>query len=115
MQNTSRKKAKEGMKEKPRFVLFFVEQSLQLYIKYILAKALDDYPKTRSLKILFYELSKVDKNANEFYENHADVMDLVEEAYITARYLGKEYSEKSAKRALEMLENFKEVFRKWIV
>lgn len=28
------KKAVEALKEKPRFVLFFAEQAIQLYIKY---------------------------------------------------------------------------------
>lgn len=108
------KKAKEALNEKPRFVLFFVEQSIQLYIKYILAKAFEDYPKTHRLKVLLHEFLKIDKKAEEFYEEYAEVIDLVEEAYITARYLGKEYSEKSAKMALEMLERFKEVFKDWL-
>mgnify|MGYP000392015878 CR=1 FL=1 len=108
------RKAHEAINEKPRFVLFFVEQSLQLYVKYILARVLEDYPRTHRLRILFQELSKVDENASEFYEEYSDVMDLIEEAYITARYLGKEYSEKSAKRALEVLSRFKERFGKWL-
>ena len=76
------KKAIEALKEKPRFVLFFAEQAIQLYIKYILAKELEDYPKTHKLKVLFEELSKI-------YERFADYIDLLEEAYITTRYLGK--------------------------
>jgi len=108
------RKAREAINEKPRFVLFFVEQAIQLYIKYILAKVLEDYPKTHKLKILFHELSKIDEKAKKFYEDYADVLDLVEEAYITAKYLGKEYSEKSAKKALEMLDKFKEVFKEWL-
>ncbi len=38
------RRAIEALKERPRFVLFFAEQAIQLYIKYILAKELDDYP-----------------------------------------------------------------------
>lgn len=108
------KKAREAVNEKPRFVLFFVEQAIQLYIKYILAKVFEDYPKTHRLKVLLHEFSKIDEKVEKFYEDYADVIDLVEEAYITARYLGKEYSEKSAKKALEMLERFKEVFENWL-
>ena len=108
-------KAKEAIKEKPSFVLFFVEQAIQLYIKYILAKVLGDYPKTHKLKVLFHELSKIDEKAKKFYEDYADVLDLVEEVYITVRYFGKEYSEKSAKRALEVLDRFKEAFKEWLV
>ena len=88
------KKAVEALSEKPRFVLFFAEQALQLYVKYILAK--------------------VNDNAKRFYEENADVFDLLEEAYITARYLGKEYSKKSAERALNLLKKFKEEFKEWL-
>ncbi|MCD6494132.1 MAG: HEPN domain-containing protein, partial [Archaeoglobaceae archaeon] len=79
------------MKEKPRFVLFFTEQALQLYIKYILAKTMDDYPKTHNSRVLFQILSQFDSKAVEFYDEHSDVLDLIEESYITARYIGKEY------------------------
>jgi len=108
------KKAVEALKEKPRFVLFFAEQALQLYIKYILAKALDDYPKTHNLRMLFQALSKVDSRAVEFYDEYSDVLDLIEESYITARYIGKEYSSKSARKAIDVLKKFKEVFRNWL-
>ena len=108
------KKAIEAIREKPRFVLFFAEQSLQLYVRYILAKELDDYPKTHNLRVLFHELAKVDSRAEKFYEDNADTFDLLEEAYITARYLGKEYSRKSAEKALDLLKKFKEEFREWL-
>ena len=78
------KKAKEAFEEKAyKFVLFFAEQALQLYLKYILFRLIEDCPKTHKPKILFEELGKIN---------------LLEEAYITSRYLDKEYSEKSAKR-----------------
>ncbi|WP_456330148.1 HEPN domain-containing protein [Archaeoglobus sp.] len=109
------KKAIEALKEKPRFVLFFAEQAIQLYIKYILAKELDDYPKTHKLKVLFEELSKISEEAKDFYERFADYIDLLEEAYITTRYLGKEYSMKSAENTLKVLKEFKEVFKKWLL
>lgn len=108
------KKAIEALKEKPKFVLFFTEQALQLYIKYILAKTMDDYPKTHNLRVLFQILSKFDSKALEFYDEHSDVLDLIEESYITARYIGKEYSIKSAKRAIDVFKKFKEVFKKWL-
>ncbi len=108
------KKAREALREKPRFVLYFVEQSIQLYVKYIMAKVIEDYPKTHSLRLLFWELSKIERDAMKFYEEYSDVMDLVEEAYITARYLGKEYSERSARKALELIDEFKRRFGKWL-
>uniref|UniRef100_A0A7C3MA68 HEPN domain-containing protein n=1 Tax=Archaeoglobus fulgidus TaxID=2234 RepID=A0A7C3MA68_ARCFL len=109
------RKAIEAIKEKPRFVLFFAEQAIQLYIKYILAKELGDYPKTHKISLLFEELSKIAENAMEFYEKYAEYFDLLEEAYITTRYLGKEYSFKSAENALKVLKEFKEVFKKWLI
>jgi len=46
------------------------------------------------LKVLLHELSKIYKNAEKFYEDYADFLDLAEEAYITTRYLGKIQREK---------------------
>ena len=108
------KKAIEALKEKPRFVLLFAEQAIQLYIKYILAKEIGDYPKTHRISVLFEELSKIAEDAMMFYEKYAEYFDLLEEAFITTRYLGKEYSHKSAEKALKVLEEFKEVFGKWL-
>ena len=47
--------------EKKRYtlVLFFVEQVIHLYVKYILFKRFGDYPKAHNLKTLFNELNKV--------------------------------------------------------
>lgn len=98
------KKAFEAIKEKPKFVLFFSEQALQLYVKYILTKELGDYPKTHNLRILFNELAKINDKAKVFYEDNADVFDLLEEAYVTARYLNKEYSNKKCRKSFEPLE-----------
>ena len=50
------------------FSMFFVEQALQMWIKYILAKNVGDYPKTHRFSILFEALSKVRVNALEFYD-----------------------------------------------
>jgi len=108
------KKAKEALKEKPRFVLYFTEQAIQLYMKYIIAKVVEDYPKTHNLRLLFQEFSKLEGGVMNFYEEYSDVIDLIEEAYITARYLGKDYSEKSARKALELIDRFKERFGKWL-
>jgi hypothetical protein len=45
---------------------------------------------------------------------YAEYFDLMEEAYITVRYLGKEYSKRSAEKVLAVLKEFKEVFGKWL-
>jgi len=40
---------------------FHVEQTFQLYLKYILAREIGYFPKTHSISKLFKELSKIDK------------------------------------------------------
>ncbi|MFB6489831.1 MAG: HEPN domain-containing protein [Thermoproteus sp. AZ2] len=75
--------------------LFHAEQALQLCAKYRLYLAYGDYPKTHRLKELLDALG-----------HHYDplVVDLLEEAYIGARYLPMRYSEASAERALGEVE-----------
>ncbi|MFZ8849544.1 MAG: HEPN domain-containing protein [Thermoproteota archaeon] len=109
------KKAKEAYLEKRyKFVLFFVEQSIQLYLKYILFKNFGEYPKTHKIIELINELKELNEDFFNFYEQFSDSFDLIEEAYITARYLDKEYSEKTARKALEVLNEFKRRFEKWL-
>lgn len=109
------KKAHEAFKEGVyRFVLYFTEQALQLYIKYILAKEVGDYPKTHRFSVLFSALSRIDARASNFYDKYSDILDLPEDAYIAVRYLGKDYSVRSAEKVLSLLKEFKEVFRGWL-
>ncbi len=107
-------KAREALNEAPKFVLFFAEQSIQLYLKFILAKHVGDFPKTHKLRILLIEVSKFVKNVEKLVEKYDEVIDLIEEAYITTRYFDKEYSIKSAKLALKFLNEFKEVLKDWL-
>jgi len=109
------KKAYEAFKEEAySFTMYFADQAFQLYIKYILAKEVGDYPKTHSFSTLFEALSSVIEGANRFYEENSEVFDLLEDAYITVRYAGRKYSKKSASKALKLLEKFKEVFKEWL-
>ncbi|MDT7887336.1 MAG: HEPN domain-containing protein [Thermoproteota archaeon] len=63
------KKAKEAYLEKRyKFVLFFVEQSIQLYLKYILFKNFGEYPKTYKIIGLINELKELNKDFFNFYE-----------------------------------------------
>jgi HEPN domain-containing protein len=89
-------------------VLFFVEQAIQLYIKSILYKYFGDFPKTHNLRILFEELCKI-RDIRDFVKENEEIIDLLMTAYIEARYTDMEYSETSAKKALEFLEKFKKI------
>ena len=94
-------------------VLFHVEQFLQLYLKYLLYRRIGDYPKTHSLIRLLRDVMRVygDNVLREFYEENMEALYLLEEAYITSRYLPREYDREIAerilgfaKKALEVLE-----------
>lgn len=106
------KKAREALDEGAYgFVLFFAEQALQLRIKYILAKRIGDYPKAHRFSVLFEALGKIYGDALEFYERNIELFELLEDAYITVRYLGRDYSRLAAEKALSLLDAFKEEFR----
>ncbi|MFN7106192.1 MAG: HEPN domain-containing protein [Pyrobaculum sp.] len=65
-------------------VLFHVEQSLQLYAKYLLYKK-GDFPKTHSLVRLLKDLAKVynSKDLERFIEENLEAIYLLEEAYMS--------------------------------
>ena len=109
------RKAREAFEEgEYSFTLYFADQALQLYVKYILTKEVGDYPKTHSFSTLLKALGRITQEASKFYEENAEVLDLLEDAYLAVRYLGREYSRKSAERALKILKNFREVFNEWL-
>jgi len=92
-------------------VLFHVEQFLQLYAKYLLYLSLGDYPKTHSLTRLLKDLKRVRQEdvLKKFYDENLEMINLLEEAYITSRYLPREYDEEIARRALKFAEKALEV------
>jgi len=92
-------------------VLFHVEQFLQLYLKYLLYLKLGDYPKTHSVTRLLRDLRKVRRETvlDKFYDENLEMINLLEEAYITSRYLPREYDEEIARRALKFAERAFEV------
>ncbi|MEM0476560.1 MAG: HEPN domain-containing protein [Candidatus Aenigmatarchaeota archaeon] len=91
-------------------VVFFVEQAIQLYLKYLLFKKVGEYPKTHNLRILFNEASKI-INLKNFIQENEEIIDLLQTSYIEARYTPTEFSKKSAKIALEFLKKFKKVLK----
>lgn len=97
------------------FTLFFVEQALQLYLKYALVNLLGDFPKTHGLIRLFEALSSVvgDKAVKFLSENRV-ILDLLAEAYVGSRYMDVEYGRETAEEALRLLERFKDEFNEEI-
>ncbi len=94
-------------------VLFHVEQFLQLYLKYLIYRRVGDFPKTHSLTRLFRDVIEVygSDDLRGFYEGNLEMIYLLEEAYVSSRYLPREYDEVIAARALRFAERAREVFR----
>lgn len=94
-------------------VLFHVEQFIQLYSKYLLYRKIGDYPKSRLIVRLLRDLAKVygDGCLSEFLEDNLEALYLLEEAYISSRYLPREYDAEIASRVLRLGERMLEVFR----
>jgi len=91
-------------------VLFHVEQFLQLYLKYLLYRRLGDFPRTYALTRLFKDVIEVygDDALRVFYRDNLEVIYLLE-AYITSRYLPREYDEEIAGRVLRFADRVREV------
>ncbi len=96
-------------------VLFHVEQAIQLYAKYLLYRKLGDFPKTHSIVSLLRDLSRIyeSKELESFVNSRIELLYLLEESYITSRYIPREYDLEIAKRALELGKKLLEVF-KWL-
>jgi HEPN domain-containing protein len=94
--------------------LFHIEQFLQLYLKHLLYKKIGAYPKSHSLTLLFKEVQKVYANdaLSEFYSKNLETVNLLEDVYITSRYLPREYDRELAERLLKFAEKALEVL-KW--
>jgi len=93
---------------------FHIEQAMQLYIKFILAKELGYFPRVHSLTKLFHELGKLDESFKEFYEEREIVLKDIEDAYILSRYFPRAYSQREVEEMMETLEEFKRRFGKWL-
>lgn len=83
--------------------LFHCEQAIQLYLKYLLAKRMGDYPKTHKIWELLADVGKVTGKPLNIPNM---MLDLLEEAYIASRYLPKEYSRETVEEVLKFTREF---------
>lgn len=92
-------------------VLFHVEQSLQLYFKYLIYLKIGDHPKIHSLTRMVRDVTELygNEELDVFYRENIELLYLLEEAYITSRYLPRTYEKEIARRALKLSESAKEV------
>lgn len=83
------------------FTMFFVEQSIQLGLKFLISKKFGEVPKTRNLRTLF-ELAELEK----FYRENLDLLREIELAYTASRYFDVEYSKEIAEKSLSIAKRF---------
>lgn len=93
-------------------MLFHAEQFAQLYSKYLVYKRIGDFPKTHSLTRLLRDLVKIydDCGLKVFLDKNLESLYFLEEAYISSRYLPREYDREIALRILTLCEKLLEVF-----
>jgi HEPN domain-containing protein len=83
--------------------VFSLEQSLQLYLKAYLLKLGLESAKTRSIRRLLEIIYKI-TNSEEIRNtitNYAVELGSLEDAYITSRYVAREYCEEEARKLLQ--------------
>jgi HEPN domain-containing protein len=96
--------------------VFNLEQSCQLYIKYLIAKKVGDWPKTHYLEALIKRLSEAyDKREiyDYFLENELFFDDLTD-AYFTTRYIPKVFNKSLAEKLIEGYQKFLKFLEKTI-
>jgi len=96
--------------------LFSLEQALQLYLKAVVLRLGVDYPRTHSVRKLLelvYKLTGSDE-VEKFFSNYAIELGVLEDAYITSRYIPREYTREEAKRLLGVVREVIEVVNRSI-
>jgi len=92
-----------------QLVAFNCEQAVQLFLKYILAKKLGEFPKTHSLKRLFREVENFCPALKELAEEHITLVGDLEFAYIASRYYPAEFTHKEVSLMIEFAEKVKDL------
>ncbi|KUO85062.1 MAG: DNA-binding protein [Thermoproteus sp. CIS_19] len=85
--------------------MFSLEQALQLSLKYTLYQLTGSFEKTHSVKRLLRQVVELTGNRElekMVGEAHI-VLELIEQSYITARYLPYEYDKESVERSLNVV------------
>ncbi|RLG64276.1 DNA-binding protein [archaeon] len=86
---------------------------MQLYLKYILSRKVGAFPKTYSLTELLREVAKAlnAPDIEKFYHDNIEIINLLEDSYIVARYLPRVYDRHVAERTLEFAKKALEVLK----
>jgi HEPN domain-containing protein len=83
---------------------FHAKQACQLALKYVLASRAGYYLHTYSLRRLFEEVRAVKPELWSLYERHMFAFEVMEDAYLGARYLPRRYSRDVAEPLVKVAE-----------
>jgi HEPN domain-containing protein len=88
---------------------FNLEQSCQLFLKYLIAKKIGEWPKTHYLDELIKELAKAYKKKSiiKYFQKNEIFFENLTDAYFTSRYFPREFTK-------SMLEKLFLEFKKFI-
>lgn len=87
---------------------FNLEQSLQLFLKYLIGKRAGDWPKTHFLYELIDKLTEAYDNQKilKYKEEHELFFDDLSDAYFTSRYFPKEFDKNLTQSLLQEFKDF---------
>lgn len=87
---------------------FHLEQTIQLWLKYLIGIEVGDWPKTHYLSELINELAKAYENNRilKFYQKKELFFDSLEDAYFTSRYFPKTFTKNSINQLIENSKEF---------
>jgi HEPN domain-containing protein len=71
-----------------------------------------EFPKTHEIKKLLDVLSKLENKVLKLSKEEEKIVELLEEAYISSRYLPFSFSEEDAKKAIEFVKKVKDFYGK---
>ncbi|MCM8820964.1 MAG: HEPN domain-containing protein [Candidatus Omnitrophica bacterium] len=95
-------------RKKYNLCVFNIEQAIQLWLKYLIALKVGEWPKTHYLYELIdylYEIYKSEK-IRDYYREKEIFFNNLEDAYFTTRYFPKEFSENTASQLIENSKDF---------
>jgi HEPN domain-containing protein len=95
-------------KRKYNLSAFNLEQSCQLFLKYLIAKKVGDWPKTHYLDELVKELAKAYKKKSilKYFQNKELFFDDLTDAYFTSRYFPREFTQTIVEKMFSEFEDF---------
>ena len=93
--------------------IYSLEQALQLYLKACLLKLGVDYPRTHSVRRLLELIYRLtgSEGIKRVLVDYAIELGVLEDAYITSRYIAREYSEGEARRVYQVVGEVMKIVR----